>query len=81
MVNENLKKEFDYFKENQTELVKKYSGKFLVIKDQKVQGVYDTEIDAYMGAKEKFEMGTFLIQQCSPGEGSYTQTFYSMVAM
>lgn len=77
MVNENLKRELDYFKENQAELVKKYKGKFLVIKDQKVQGVYDSEIDAYTNAKKKFELGTFLIQQCLPGQESYTQTLHS----
>ena len=77
MVNENLKKELDYFKENQAELVKEYNGKFLVIKDQKVQGVYNSEIDAYTDAKKKFKLGTFLIQQCLPGQESYTQTLHS----
>lgn len=77
MVNENLKKELDYFKTHQSEFVKKYAGKFLVIKNQEIQGVYDSEIDAYTSAKRKFELGTFLIQQCLPGEESYTQTLYS----
>ena len=77
MVNENLKKELDYFKANQSELVKQYKGKFLVIKDQQVQGIYDSEINAYTNAKKKFELGTFLIQQCLPGQESYSQTLHS----
>jgi len=35
-----LKKEFDYCLAHQGELVQKYNGKYLVIKDAKVQGVY-----------------------------------------
>ena len=79
MANNNLQKEFEYFKANQKELVEKYKGKFLVIKDQVVQGFYNTEIEAYKEAQKRFELGTFLIQQCLPGEESYTQTFHSRV--
>jgi len=74
-----LQKELDFFKSNQKTLVQKYEGKFLVIKDQAVQGTYDTEIEAYDEAKKRFELGTFLIQQCLPGQESYTQTFHSRV--
>ena len=77
MSSTNLQKELDYFKRHQTELVAKYSGKFLVVKDEKVQGIYGSEIDAYTDAKVKFELGTFLIQECLPGEESYTQMFHS----
>lgn len=75
----NLKEELEYFKRNQEELVQKYEGKFLVIKDQKIVGVYDSEIEAYEDAQKKFPLGTFLIQQCLAGEESYTQTFHSRV--
>lgn len=79
MINSQLQKELEYFKTNQKELLQKYAGKFLVIKSQEIQGVYDTEIQAYTDAKKKFELGTFLIQQCLPGQESYTQTFNSRV--
>ncbi|MDP3661311.1 MAG: DUF5678 domain-containing protein [bacterium] len=75
-----LQIQLEYFKTHQDELVEKYEGKFLVIKDQKVQNVYDTETEAYTDAKKRFELGTFLIQQCLPGQASYTQTFHSRVA-
>lgn len=81
MTDSNLQKQLEYFKSHQDEFVRKYEGKFLVIKDQAVQGVYDTEMEAYTDAKEKFELGTFLIQQCLPGQESYTQTFHSRVAL
>jgi len=81
MTDNYLQKQLNYFKSNQDEFVKKYAGKFLVIKDEKVQGAYNTEIGAYTDAKNKFELGTFLIQQCLPGQESYTQTFHSRVAL
>jgi hypothetical protein len=81
MTDNNLQKQLEYFKSHQDELVRKYEGKFLVIKDQEVKGVYDTEIEAYTDAKNKFELGTFLIQQALSGQESYTQTFHSRVAL
>lgn len=74
-----LDREFKYYIENQDELVKKYLGKHLVIKDQKVQGDFDDISLAYEFAVSKFEQGTFLIQLCEPGEESYTQTYHSRV--
>lgn len=74
-----LNKELEYYIENQNELVKNYNGKYIVIKDQKVIGVYDTEIEAYFTTKKEFELGTFLIQHCTPGKESYTQSFNSRV--
>jgi hypothetical protein len=80
MTDSYLQKQLEYFKSHQDELVKQYKGNFLVIKDQQVQGIYNTEIEAYTDAKNKFALGTFLIQQCLPGQESYTQTFHSRVA-
>lgn len=74
-----LKKEFEFYTKNQTELVKKYAGKFIVIKDQKVIGEYSSEDEAYFESIKLHEIGTFLIQHCLPGEDSYTQTFHSRV--
>ena len=81
MIKLELEKELEYYKANQEELVRKYEGKFLVIKNQEVQGVYNTEIEAYNEAKQKFELGTFLIQKSLPGQESYTQTFHSGVVL
>jgi hypothetical protein len=74
-----LDKELQYYIDNQEELVKKYKGQFIVIKDQQVVGAYPTEIEAYNKSVEKYELGTFLIQECQPGEENYTQTFRTRV--
>jgi hypothetical protein len=74
-----LTTEFKYYIDNQLELVEKFKGKFLVIKDQGVIGVYDSEIDAYSETIKVEELGTFLIQECQPGDENYTQTFRTRV--
>lgn len=74
-----LEQEFKYYLDNQKELVKKYLNKFIVIKDQNIVADFDTKQEAYDYATEKFDLGTFLIQQCLPGDLGYTQTFHSQV--
>lgn len=75
-----LKKEFEYYLKNQDELVKKYAGRYIVIKDETVIGDYKTTTEALEEAKKKYKEGTFLIQLCIPGKESYTQTYHSRVS-
>ena len=72
-----LEKEFDFFVKNQDELFKKYDNKILVIKDEKVIGVYDSEKEAFLETSKNHEIGTFLIQACGSDPSVYTQTFHS----
>lgn len=72
-----LDKEFQYYIDNQLKLVKKYNGKYIVIVNNDVVGVYDTEIQAYTESKNEYSLGTFLIQLCKPGKDNYTQAFHS----
>jgi len=75
-----LEEEFHYYLDNQEELVKKYNGRYIVIKDYKIIGDYDDPGIAIKETSKKHERGTFLVQKCSPGEDDYTQTFHSRVA-
>lgn len=75
-----LKQEFEYYLTNQAELVRQYEGKFVVIRDRKVVGVYDDQATAVAETSKKFELGTFLVQKVEQGSGAYTQTFHSRVA-
>jgi hypothetical protein len=75
-----LKDLFKWYLDNQDELVKKYNGKVLVIKDNQVVGSFNNEEDAYFDSTSKYELGTFIIQKCTPGEEAYTQKFRSRVA-
>lgn len=74
-----LEKEFQYYLDNQDELVKKYNDKFIVIKNEIVIGVYDSHSEAYNLTLQTEELGTFLIQHCLSGDQGYTQTFHSQV--
>ena len=73
-----LDKEYQFYKNHQKDLLGKYRGKVLVIKDEEVVGVYEDEIQAYEEASSKFELGNFLIQKCLPEEET-AQTFHSRV--
>ncbi len=75
-----LESEFNYYLDHQDELVKRYNGKFLVIKGNKVLGAYDAELEAIEQTSKTEKLGTFLIQKCEPGEASYTQHYHSRVA-
>jgi len=75
-----LEKEFSFYVQNQDALVKQYDGKFIVIKDCKVIGAYDNEMQAVTETNKIHDAGTFLVQKCEPGSESYTQTFHSRVA-
>jgi len=74
-----LEKDFKYYIEHQKELVEKYNGKYLVIKDQQVIGVFNAEMEAIQQTSKDHELGTFLVQKCEPGKESYTQTYHSRV--
>lgn len=74
-----LEKELEYYIKHQKRFVAKYNGKFLVIKDQKLVGVYESIIDAYSQSSKQHKLGTFLIQRCGEGKENYTQTFHSRV--
>jgi hypothetical protein len=74
-----IETEFSYYLQNQDSLVQKYNGKFIVIKDQKVIGVYNSHGEAYNETTKSHQLGTFLIQHCLPGKDGYTQTFHSQV--
>lgn len=74
-----LEKEFDFYLAHQKDLILKYLNKYLVIKEEQVINAFDTIEDAYDFATSKFELGSFLIQQCLPGDLGHSQIFHSQV--
>lgn len=75
-----LQSEFNYFLQNQKELVDKYAKKTIVIKDQKVIGVYDTYTEAYFETSKILPLGSFLIQRCDTTTTAHTHVFHSRVS-
>lgn len=76
-----LLKEFEYYLAHQADLLREHQGKFVVIKDQKVIGVYDDELTAISRTKMNHKLGTFLVQKVEPGDSAYTQTYHSRVSL
>jgi hypothetical protein len=74
-----LDKEFQYYLNNQNSLVNKYNGRYIVIVEENVTGDYDSYAQTLSNSLQYYEMGTFLVQKCSPGEKDYTLYFHSRV--
>lgn len=74
------KEEFKYYLEHQSELLKKYNGKYLMIIKNQVVGAFNTMSEAYYQGKKQYGLGNFLVQLCTPGEEAYTVTYHSRVS-
>lgn len=64
--------EFNYYLENQEKFLPSYVNRVIVIKDRKVIGVYDDDLEAITRTSKEHEMGTFLVQKVTPGNADYT---------
>jgi len=76
-----LDHEFCYYRANQQSLLDRYNGRFLVIVGDEVIGDYSSYLEAYVRTKSSYQPGTFLIQECSPGNKAYTVTCHNRVSM
>ena len=75
-----LEKEYKYFDQNRKEFIKKYKGKYIVLKDNDILGVYDSMPEAISETTKEHELGSFLVQQCVPEEQN-VQHFHTRVAI
>ena len=74
-----LKREFTFYRAHQGEMVEKYDGRVIVLKNNQVIGDYATVPEAVSATKKMHPLGTFLVQRVSEGNKDYTRTFYSRV--
>ena len=79
-MNNLLEKEFKFYIDHQEEMVEKYDGKVIVIKNGEVLGNFDSELDAVTETRKSHPAGTFLVQRVSAGSDDTYQTFHSRVA-
>lgn len=73
----NIEKLFQFYLDNQSELVKKYDGRYLVITEDGVVSDFPTQAEAYLDGVEEYGLGNFIIQLCTQGNDAYTQHFFS----
>ncbi len=66
------KEDFDYFVNHYQELYDEYGHKFIAIKNSKILGIFDTEIEAITEMSKKHPLGTFIVQECNGDESGYT---------
>lgn len=76
-----VKENFEWFLENQGELLEEYSGRYLVIEQCSVKAAFGSEIEALQHAGSHFEPGTYIVQYCTPGDSAYSTTYFSRVAI
>ena len=72
-----LKKEFDFYRTNQDEMVAKYDGKVIALKYGEVLGVFESDLAAVTEVQKSHSLGTFLVQRVSAGDEAYTVTIIS----
>lgn len=65
-----LEKEYEYFKEHKKNFLNGYKNKYVVIKDDKTLGFYDTLEIAITESLKENELGTFLVKQVKEEEQS-----------
>ena len=80
-MDDELDKQFKFYLENQDKFVKQYDGRVIVLKNEKVLGAYENELDAVNVTRRCHELGTFLVQRVSAGDEAYTATFHSRVTL
>lgn len=71
-----IDKNYEYYFQHQEEFNKKYNNKYIIVKDEKIYGVFDNLEGAIQEAK-KLEAGTYIIQQCA--KRKEPQTFHTRV--
>jgi hypothetical protein len=76
-----MKNQLDYYIEKQDELVKKYNGKIIALKDGEFKGVFKTRTEALRAMRAAgYEPGSYFIRLCTPGEEQYTAYYQSNVS-
>ena len=64
--------DYQWFLENYKELFKEYGASYLVIKDKKVIGKYNSYAEGVRKTQEAEELGSFIVQKCGEDESAYT---------
>lgn len=74
----NRSSDFDYFVKNYQSLFKRYGHKFLAIKNQMVLGAFDSVADAINELSGTYELGTYIIQECTGDASAYTANILNL---
>lgn len=73
------KRDFDFFVKNNSNLYTEYRHKFIAIKNEKVIGTADDVEMLIACLAQKYEIGTYIIQECNGNESSYTSKLMRLI--
>ena len=76
---EDRKADFDVFIKNYQNFYKEYGHKFLAIKDKKVLGAYDSVTETISDLTPTYEVGSYIIQECTGDESAYRTTIMRLI--
>lgn len=71
--------DFDYFIQNYKELYQQYGHKFLAIKNKEVLGDFDSVPDAISQLSKEYEIGSYIIQECTDDDSAYRTTIMRLI--
>lgn len=73
------KSDFDFFIENYQNLYEKYGHKFLAVKNKEILGAYDSVEDTIKDLAPAYEVGSYIIQECTGDESAYRTTIMRLI--
>lgn len=69
--NEERDQDFDYFVDNYQNIYKQYGHSFIAIKNKHILGSFNSIMDAVNKLSNKYQVGTYIIQECTGKESAY----------
>lgn len=73
-----MSEDFAWFRQHYKEFQQKYGDSFIVIKNKKILGVYNTYAEGVHATSKNEELGTFIVQQCAQDNEAYNCYIASM---
>lgn len=70
--------DFKWFLKEYDNLFKKYGHKFLAIKNKTILGVFDNFKKAIDETAKKYQLGTFIVQECDGTPSAYTSSIVTI---
>lgn len=77
-IDDALRREFEYYRTHQDEIVKQYDGLYVVVRGEQVIGHYADQLTAIAETTKQYPLGTFLVQKAE--RGHTPQTFHTRIA-
>ena len=75
---EKIKKQYSYYRSNESALLERYRNQCIVISDALVVTAFPDRLQAYTFGVQNYGLGNFLMHECKEGGMSTINTFSSL---